>query len=282
MKKIARQVTSSVSQPPTSGPSARAIAETPAHVPIALPRSAGGKALVMMHSVAGIISAAPRPWTARTATSQPSVGARPISALEETEDHDADQEDLAAAEDVAEAAAGDQQDGEGERVGVDRPLQRGQARRRSALDRRQRDVHDGVVEHHHEQREAHGRERPPAAVLLGDAETIGHWGAILSTMGRMSVVQAWRSLRVRSSAKRRASSTGARARRATTSLPWSVSVMSRDRRSSIGFSPGHVILLDTARRSPGSPRGATDRAAGDLLDSSARARPRAGTASSPD
>ena len=82
MKKIARQVTSSVSQPPTSGPSARAIAETPAHVPIALPRSDGGKALVMMLRVAGIISAAPRPWTARLATSQPSLGARPMVALE--------------------------------------------------------------------------------------------------------------------------------------------------------------------------------------------------------
>ena len=80
MKKIARQVTSSVSQPPTSGPSASAIADTPAHVPMALPRSWGGNALVMIDSVAGIISAAPTPWTAREATSQCSEGAKPIVA----------------------------------------------------------------------------------------------------------------------------------------------------------------------------------------------------------
>src|SRR4051794_8851984 len=81
MKKIARQLTYSVSQPPSSGPSARAIADTPAHVPIARPRSAGGNVLVMIDSVPGIISAAPRPWTARDATSQPSEGAKPIVAL---------------------------------------------------------------------------------------------------------------------------------------------------------------------------------------------------------
>jgi len=80
MKKIARQLTSSVSQPPSSGPSARAMALTPAQVPIARPRSAGGNVLVMIDSVPGIISAAPRPWTAREATSQPSVGAKPIVA----------------------------------------------------------------------------------------------------------------------------------------------------------------------------------------------------------
>ena len=79
-KKIARQDTSSVSQPPTSGPMARAIADTPAQMPIAWPRSAGGNALVMIDSVAGIISAAPTPCRARDATSQPSDGAKPIVA----------------------------------------------------------------------------------------------------------------------------------------------------------------------------------------------------------
>ena len=113
MKKIARHVTSSVSQPPTSGPSASAIADTPAHVPIALPRSAGGNALVMIESVAGIISAAPTPWTARGGD-QPALGRREADRRGRGgEDDDADQEHLAAPEDVAEAAAGDQQDGEG-------------------------------------------------------------------------------------------------------------------------------------------------------------------------
>ncbi len=65
MKKIARQLTYSVRKPPTTGPIESARAETPAHVPIALPRSEAGKAWVMIESVAGIISAAPTPWIAR-------------------------------------------------------------------------------------------------------------------------------------------------------------------------------------------------------------------------
>ena len=79
-KKIARQETSSVSQPPSTGPSASAMADTPAHVPIALPRSSGGNALEMIERVPGIMNAAPMPWTARDATSQPSLGAKPIVA----------------------------------------------------------------------------------------------------------------------------------------------------------------------------------------------------------
>ena len=79
-KKIARQETSSVSQPPSSGPSASAIADTPAQVPIALPRSSGGNALEMIERVPGIMNAAPTPCTAREATSQPSLGAKPIVA----------------------------------------------------------------------------------------------------------------------------------------------------------------------------------------------------------
>ena len=70
-KKIARQDTYSVSAPPTTGPIASASADTPAQVPIALPRSSGGKVTVMIESVAGIMNAAPTPWTARPAISQP-------------------------------------------------------------------------------------------------------------------------------------------------------------------------------------------------------------------
>ena len=81
-KKIALQDTYSASAPPTTGPMASASAETPAQVPIALPRSSGGKALVMIDRVAGIMKAAPAPWTARPATSRPWSGARPIAALD--------------------------------------------------------------------------------------------------------------------------------------------------------------------------------------------------------
>src|SRR5689334_12313809 len=61
MKKIARQDTYWVSAPPTTGPSASASAETPAHVPIARPRSDGGKVLEMIERVPGIMKAAPMP-----------------------------------------------------------------------------------------------------------------------------------------------------------------------------------------------------------------------------
>ena len=79
---MARQLTCSVRKPPTTGPSASASAETPAQVPIALPRSCGGKAFVMIESVAGIMKAAPMPWTARLRTNERSLGARPAVADE--------------------------------------------------------------------------------------------------------------------------------------------------------------------------------------------------------
>ena len=52
-------------EPPTSGPIASASAETPAQMPIAVPRCRAGKVAVMIESVAGIISAAPTPCTTR-------------------------------------------------------------------------------------------------------------------------------------------------------------------------------------------------------------------------
>ena len=61
MKKIARQLTSSVRKPPTTGPIASASALTPAHVPIAVPRCSAGNAWVMIARVAGIMNAAPMP-----------------------------------------------------------------------------------------------------------------------------------------------------------------------------------------------------------------------------
>jgi hypothetical protein len=81
-KKIDCQLTLCTSRPPRTGPMASAIAETPAQVPIALPRSAGGNALVMIDSVAGIIIAEPMPWIARQPTSQVSLGEKPIAPLD--------------------------------------------------------------------------------------------------------------------------------------------------------------------------------------------------------
>ncbi len=61
MKKIQLQLACCVITPPISGPIASASAETPAQMPIAVPRCRGGNVAVMIDSVAGFISAAPIP-----------------------------------------------------------------------------------------------------------------------------------------------------------------------------------------------------------------------------
>ena len=77
MKKIQFQLTCSVIRPPTSGPIASASAETPAQIPIAVPRWRGGKVAVMIESVAGFISAAPTPCTTRARDQDVRAGGEP-------------------------------------------------------------------------------------------------------------------------------------------------------------------------------------------------------------
>src|ERR1044071_749213 len=60
-QKIQFQPRCSVSRPPITGPTANPSAPTVAPTPIARPRSSSGKALAMIASVAGVISAAPTP-----------------------------------------------------------------------------------------------------------------------------------------------------------------------------------------------------------------------------
>ena len=95
--------------PPSSGPIASAIAETPAQIPIAIPRSRGGNVAEMIESVAGIISAAPTPWTARAAISSVAPAGEAARERREREDDEAEHEDQPPAEQVAELAAGEQQ-----------------------------------------------------------------------------------------------------------------------------------------------------------------------------
>ena len=77
MKKIQLQSMCWVMSPPTSGPIASAMAETPAQMPIAIPRCRGGNVAVMIESVAGFMSAEPTPWTTRAPISQPALVASP-------------------------------------------------------------------------------------------------------------------------------------------------------------------------------------------------------------
>ena len=82
----------------------------------------------------------------------------------EGEDPEADREDAPAPEPVAERAGGEQEGGEGQRVGVDDPLQAGEAGVEFALDVRQGDVDDGDVEQQHERRDRDEDEGPPFAL----------------------------------------------------------------------------------------------------------------------
>jgi len=77
MKKIQFQLMCCVMRPPASGPIASASAETPAQIPIAWPRCRGGNVATMIESVAGFMSAAPSPCTARAPIRNPALGARP-------------------------------------------------------------------------------------------------------------------------------------------------------------------------------------------------------------
>jgi hypothetical protein len=74
----------------------------------------------------------------------------------------------AAAVVVRELAAGQHQRRERQRVARHDPLELGEADAEVALDRGQGDVHDGVVEHDHEEPERHRAERPPLPVLRGE------------------------------------------------------------------------------------------------------------------
>jgi hypothetical protein len=75
---------------------------------------------------------------------------------------------------VADRGGRQQQNREGERVGVDDPRQAVPGEAERVLDRRQRDVHDRGVEHDHELRRREHDEREPAA-RVGDGG--GSWSA---------------------------------------------------------------------------------------------------------
>ena len=60
-------------RPPSTGPSATAAPTAPAHAPMALPRSWGGKTTVMMARVVGRTAAPPTPMSARKPISMAGV-----------------------------------------------------------------------------------------------------------------------------------------------------------------------------------------------------------------
>jgi hypothetical protein len=82
------------------------------------------------------------------------------------EDAKSDREDAAAAEAIGERAGGEHQGGKRERIGIDHPLQVGEAAAEILLYRGQRRVDNGDVEKKHERRHADGAEGPPLTFHL--------------------------------------------------------------------------------------------------------------------
>jgi hypothetical protein len=80
------------------------------------------------------------------------------------EESEADREHELAAEQVGQRPSGEQQRGERQRIGVDHPLDVGEARVQVGGDLGQRDVDDRDVEQQHERRHADDHERPPLSL----------------------------------------------------------------------------------------------------------------------
>ena len=83
------------------------------------------------------------------------------------EDHEPQLEGELAPEPVAEVAEGEQQSAEHERVGVDDPLELGRGRVQLRAQGREGDVHDGVVDHDHQEAQAQDGEDQPAPGVDG-------------------------------------------------------------------------------------------------------------------
>ena len=77
MKKISRQDTAPISQPPRNGPIAVATPPSPDQAPMAFERSSGANDAWRIDRLPGVSSAAPAPCSARAAIRNPAFGARP-------------------------------------------------------------------------------------------------------------------------------------------------------------------------------------------------------------
>src|SRR5919197_1310314 len=144
MKKIHSQPGPLTSGPPISHAAVAPMPPSAPQIPSALFRSEpSGKVVEMIERAAGVMIAAPTPWTTRAARS-------------------AAGEQAPAPEQVGRPSSEQEQAAEGERVGAQHPLQALLREADVRLDRGQRHEHDRAVEDHHEEGAAEERERPPA------------------------------------------------------------------------------------------------------------------------
>ena len=159
-KKIHSQPSPSVMTPPTSGP----IATAPPTVAPQIPTRPGALAALELlgdqRQRGGEHRRRADALQAAGEVEDRRVAGEPAEERRDREDAEADREDAPAAEPVAERPEDEQERGEGQRVGVDDPLQAREARVEVALDLRQRDVDDRHVDQQHERRDADGEQRP--------------------------------------------------------------------------------------------------------------------------
>src|SRR5215207_7151269 len=159
----------SVSMPPSRTPTAPPEPTAAPQTPIALLRSEpSAKSTVTSDSAAGESSAAPRPWTARAATSQPALWASPpASDAAANRIRPATNRRRRPSRSAIDTTAEQQEAAEHEHVRVDDPRQ--VVRREPELrpDRRQRDVDDRRVEHDDELRGGEQRQRHPLVGAAG-------------------------------------------------------------------------------------------------------------------
>ena len=145
------------------GPRAPLPPATAAQTPMARPRSRGSwKMLVSSERVAGMMNAAPMPIEARVKISSVAPPARPDSIEPMPKMTSADHQRALATEAVAEAADGEQQPGEHQRVAVDDPLHLAGGGAEVPDQVGDGDVEDRVVEGDHQQARAEHGQRPPA------------------------------------------------------------------------------------------------------------------------
>ena len=155
MNRIQRQPSASVRMPPSRTPAAPPAPPMAPQIPTARLRAGPSvKVVVRIESEAGAMTAPPSPWTARAAISTRLAVGEAAGQRGEREQEQARDEHPPAPEQVSRAAAEEQEAGEGDRIGVDDPLQVDLGEVEPRADRGQRDVDDRDVEDDHELRQA--------------------------------------------------------------------------------------------------------------------------------
>ena len=159
IQNTARQSTSSISAPPTIGPSAIEMPTTPPQTPIARARSTRPvNTWVMIDIATGFIIEPPMACRNRARDQRLDVGREAAQQRAEREDRQPDLEHAPAAEPVAGGAGQHQQRRQHQRVDVDDPLQLRRRRAEIGADVGNGDVDDRRVHRHDQQAQAAGHQ----------------------------------------------------------------------------------------------------------------------------